>query len=132
MSQKSSLMKTPQCVPWALTSDTGNNQLYGLGDDDVLSGGAGSDKLYGGGGDDTLDGGSGGDLYIGGGGADIFKYTAATDSGSTTAAADRIGDFNSAQGDKIQFTSDGFGASRRSPRAQTTWRSILRVQTLAS
>ena len=48
-------------------------------------------------------------MLSGGSGADIFKYTAATNSGSTTVAADRIGDFSSAQGDKIQLTSDGFG-----------------------
>jgi Ca2+-binding RTX toxin-like protein len=92
-----------------LTGDAGNNQLYGLAGDDKLRGRGGSDKLYGGSGDDTLKGGSGSDLLSGGSGADIFKYTAATNSGSTTAAADRIGDFSSAQGDKIQLTSDGFG-----------------------
>ena len=92
-----------------LTGDAGNNQLYGLAGDDKLRGRGGSDKLYGGSGDDTLNGGRGGDLLSGGSGADIFKYTAAGKSGSTTADADRIGDFSSAQGDKIQLTSDGFG-----------------------
>ena len=92
-----------------LTGDSGNNQLYGLKGDDVLSGAAGSDKLYGGQGSDTLDGGSGSDLLHGGSGADIFKYTAASNSGSTTVSADLIGDFRPPEGDKIQLTSDGFG-----------------------
>ena len=92
-----------------LTGDAGNNQLYGLAGNDLLKGGGGSDKLYGGAGVDTLNGGSGADLLSGGGGADIFKYTATTNTGSTTAAADTINDFSSAQGDKIQLTSDGFG-----------------------
>jgi hypothetical protein len=49
-------------------------------------------------------------LLVGGAGADIFKYVAAGDGATTTAASDFILDFSSSQGDKIQLTSSGFGS----------------------
>lgn len=48
-------------------SDTGNDTLYGDGNDNTLSGNGGDDDLYGGGGDDVLIGGAGADNFYGGG-----------------------------------------------------------------
>jgi hypothetical protein len=48
-------------------------------------------------------------LLVGGAGADIFKYNSIGDGATTTAASDMILDFSSAQGDKIQFRTTGFG-----------------------
>jgi Ca2+-binding RTX toxin-like protein len=86
-----------------------SEQFFGLAGDDVLNGVDQSDKLYGGDGDDTLFGGAGADLLVGGAGADIFKYNSIGDGATTTAASDMILDFSSAQGDKIQFRTTGFG-----------------------
>ena len=58
-----------------ITGDAGNNEMWGLDGDDILSGGAdGLDVLYGGEGDDTLtaSAGSVGDVLIGGAGSDII------------------------------------------------------------
>jgi Ca2+-binding RTX toxin-like protein len=55
--------------------------MFGLGGDDLLSGGAGNDVLAGGAGDDTLDGGAGDDLYVfsPGDGADVIAAQQDTD-----------------------------------------------------
>ena len=71
--------------------------LNGDGAANVLSGGLGIDSLFGNGGNDILIGGPGADNLTGGLGADIFRLT-------DTAAADIIGDFNNAEGDKIDLT----------------------------
>jgi hypothetical protein len=92
-----------------LSGDGTVNQFFGLAGNDVLNGAGESDKLYGGDGADTLYGGAGADLLVGGAGADIFKYVATGDGSTVTATSDLILDFNSAQGDKIQLTSSGFG-----------------------
>ena len=44
------------------------------------------------------------DLLFGNLGADTFDFTVTNASGQTTATADRIADFSSAQGDKIQIS----------------------------
>ena len=76
---------------------TGNalaNVLTGSVGDDVLSGLAGNDTLIGGGGRDVLTGGAGADLFVFGPG----------DSAKSAAGADRITDFVSAQGDRIDLS----------------------------
>ena len=69
-----------------------------------MSGGAGNDTLYGDTGTDVLSGGAGVDQLFGGADRDVFRFTAASDSGTTLATADRIRDFSQAQGDLIDFS----------------------------
>lgn len=105
----------------ALNGDAGNDRLFGgIGndvlngglDDDVLEGGVDNDNLTGSGGNDTLYGedgtdilsGEGGfDTLVGGAGADRFSF-GGFDIGNTLNTADRIVDFSTAQGDKIDLT----------------------------
>ena len=105
----------------ALNGDGGNDRLFGDGGDDVLgggigidvleggadndtlSGGSGVDTLYGQDGDDVLSGGADFDTLVGGLGADRFAF-ASGDTGSTLATADRIVDFSTAQGDRIDLS----------------------------
>jgi Ca2+-binding RTX toxin-like protein len=63
---------------------------------DLVRGGQGNDILDGGSGDDWLSGDRGDDTITGGDGADIFH-------GSQDAGIDRITDFHSDQGDRIQL-----------------------------
>lgn len=103
-----------------LNGDAGNDRLFGgIGDDvlnggadsdvleggsdnDTLAGGSGDDTLYGEDGTDVLTGGAGFDTLVGGLGADRFAF-AAGDS-LTLNTADRIVDFSTAQGDRIDLT----------------------------
>lgn len=86
-----------------LFGDDGDDIVYGnLGDDtcdggtgnDVVRGGQGDDSLSGGGGNDWLAGDKGSDTLSGGAGADIFHTFAG-------AGADRVVDFNLAEGDRV-------------------------------
>lgn len=86
----------PQLVEGSSSHDTlfggvGADQLYGFSGNDTMNGGTGDDVLIGGTGLDTLRGGAG---------ADRFVYQAG-DGGS--GSIDRILDFSSAQGDKIDL-----------------------------
>jgi Ca2+-binding RTX toxin-like protein len=81
----------------------GADVLRGGGGNDVLDGGAGNDFLSGGDGDDILIGGPGSDVMFGGAGANTFVFKAVTDFGPAS-APDLIGDFSSAQGDKIDLS----------------------------
>ena len=56
-----------------------NDQLRGLGGNDILLGGAGDDMIFGNGGDDTIDGGTGKDHLYGGNGDDTIFGGAARD-----------------------------------------------------
>ena len=85
-----------------LKGGAGNDSLYGEGGNDYLSGDMGNDVLSGGDGDDILVGGAGLDSLSGGAGADAFFFTALTD--STSAASDKITDFNWADGDYIDLS----------------------------
>jgi D-alanyl-D-alanine carboxypeptidase len=85
-----------------LQGGTGDDALWGRAGDDVLSGGLGNDVLYGGTGNDRLTGGAGRDVMHGGAGADQFIFTAATDS-ATGWQRDVIRDFRSGL-DKIDLT----------------------------
>nr|WP_294168619.1 hypothetical protein [uncultured Sphingomonas sp.] len=94
----------------------GNDSYDGLGGNDTIRGGAGNDLLRGGSNDDTIFGGQGNDTIIGGThgdnlhggtGADRFVYLEQADSApylGPNSGVDRIHDFNSAQGDKIDLT----------------------------
>jgi Ca2+-binding RTX toxin-like protein len=86
-----------------LFGDEGNDYLYGNEGADTLQGGNGADTLLGGQNNDVLIGGAGNDLLLGdmgndtltgGAGADIF-YTWGR------GGADRVLDFNYAQGDRV-------------------------------
>lgn len=94
----------------------GNDTYDGLAGNDTIRGGAGNDRLkggdnndtiYGGAGNDTIIGGRHGDNLYGGTGADRFVYQDRADSvpfSDTGPGLDRIYDFNSADGDKIDLT----------------------------
>ncbi len=76
------------------------------GGNDILDGGAGNDTLYGEGGNDILVIGLGADIAHGGVGADIFAITL------VDGDADKIMDFNAAEGDTINIADvlEGFDA----------------------
>ena len=77
----------PRTEGVTISGDDSGHQYYGSTFADDISGGAGDDVLSGDAGDDTLTGGAG---------ADRFIY-------STGFGADRIADFNSAEGDTLDF-----------------------------
>lgn len=81
--------------------------LTGTNRADTLRGISGNDSLSGLAGDDILDGGAGRDQLTGGTGADRFRFSAG--SGFGQANADRITDFNRAQGDRIEISRQAFG-----------------------
>ena len=81
--------------------------LTGTNRADTLSGLSGNDTLRGLAGHDILDGGAGRDQLTGGTGADRFRFSAG--SGFGQANADRITDFNRAQGDRIEISRQAFG-----------------------
>lgn len=84
-----------------LFGENGDDEIYGNGGADTIYGGAGDDQLEGGDGNDVLSGGSGRDDLTGDAGADLFRYYLASE--STPASFDRIRDFDSAEGDKIDL-----------------------------
>lgn len=84
-----------------LFGEAGDDEIYGGGGADTLYGGTGDDQLEGGDGNDVLSGGAGRDDLTGDAGADIFRYYLVSE--STPAAFDRIRDFDSAEGDKIDL-----------------------------
>jgi hypothetical protein len=77
------------------------SQLPAAPDGRLLQGTDGDNRLTGGAGDDTLQGGMGADVLVGGEGADIFTFSAFAESPRN--AADRIRDFDGAEGDRISF-----------------------------
>jgi VCBS repeat-containing protein len=76
---------------------------------DTLNGGLANDILLAGNGNDLLVGGQGRDVLRGDGGADRFRYDSAGDGGTTSGEADRILDFNGADGDTIEILLSGAG-----------------------
>jgi serralysin len=82
----------------------GADTLYGGDDNDNLYGHKGNDTLYGDTGDDRLEGGSGRDTMYGGADADTFVWSADTETGLNVFTADRIMDFNAAEGDMIDLS----------------------------
>jgi Ca2+-binding RTX toxin-like protein len=95
---------------------TGNdlaNTITGTSAANTLDGKGGNDTLFGGDGKDILIGGGGVDVLRGELGADRFVFLAASDSGAGSARPDRIADFSSAQGDRIDLSAidaNGSGA----------------------
>ncbi len=87
----------------SINGGDGDDMLYGGADTDSLSGSTGNDTLYGEAGNDFLQGNGGADQLFGGAGADTFQYFSGS-SGTTLATADRIRDFSSAQGDRIDLS----------------------------
>ena len=89
----------------------GNDLIYGNFHDDTIQGGAGNDTIYGGQGNDFLHEQAGmdtnSDLMFGNLGADTFDFSAFSASGQTTATADRIAAFSTAQGDKVEIDVTG-------------------------
>ena len=81
--------------------------LNGTTGADTLRGFGGNDTLIGLAGNDSLDGGTGRDQLTGGAGADRFRFSAG--SGFGQANADRITDFNRAEGDRIEISRQAFG-----------------------
>ena len=79
-----------------ITGNSGNNILNGLGGNDSLIGGAGNDSLIGGAGNDSLWGNQGADTFI-------FNQL--------SEGIDIIKDFQWTEGDTIQISKLGFGAS---------------------
>ncbi|MEH2299064.1 calcium-binding protein [Nostoc sp.] len=79
-----------------IVGDRQDNLLFGNGGNDILSGGSGNDILTGGNGNDTLTGGLG---------ADKFVFT------NVLEGVDIIKDFKAVEGDKIQISQAGFGAT---------------------
>jgi Ca2+-binding RTX toxin-like protein len=79
-----------------LDGEGGNDKLFGRSGNDTLIGGEGNDRLNGGPGDDSLTGGSGADTFV-------FK--------TLLEAVDTIADFNFSEGDKIEISESGFGAT---------------------
>lgn len=82
----------------------GNDTVLGNDGNDTLFGDAGVDILRGGNGDDILIGGAGADQLQGSVGADTFRFLSTADLGLTGATSDRVLDFSSAQGDRIDLT----------------------------
>ena len=90
----------------ALDGSFGADRLIGGAGNDLLNGGYGleGDTLLGGAGNDTLTGAYGRDSETGGLGADWFVLNAYYETGITPTTRDRITDFKSAEGDKIDLT----------------------------
>lgn len=79
-----------------LTGHQGRDRLYGQSGADSLYGGNRNDSLWGGSGSDQLNGGNGNDRLFGGSGADVFVFSV---------GADRVVDFDSTEGDRIDLRS---------------------------
>lgn len=77
-------------------SNLGADTCFGGAGQDWVRGGQADDLLYGGAGDDFMSGDRGSDTLSGGVGADRFNFFVG-------AGIDRITDFNSFEGDRIQF-----------------------------
>ncbi|MCZ8127549.1 MAG: calcium-binding protein [Microcystis sp. LE19-114.1B] len=88
-----------------LIGTAGNDTIIGNIADNSLNGGAGNDSINGGDGVDTLIGGAGNDTLTGGAGADKFRFNFLSEK------VDTIQDFFRPQGDKIEVSASGFGAT---------------------
>ncbi|MFM6512314.1 MAG: calcium-binding protein [Microcystis panniformis] len=92
----------------------GNINATGNGKDNILKGNSGSNVLNGGAGNDTLIGGAGNDTLTGGAGADKFRFNFLSEK------VDTIQDFFWTQGDKIEVSASGFGATSLSQISYNT------------
>ena len=82
-----------------LCGGDGNDRLYGEDGNDVIYGGSGNDRIHGGAGDDLIYAGSGTNVITGGTGADTFGWLR-----NTLGGRDLITDFNTNEGDKLNFS----------------------------
>lgn len=99
-----------------LYGDAGKDQIMGGAGDDYLFGGADNDTLNGAKGDDKLYGGMGLDRLTGGSGADHFYFKGNETGDFTDGLADRITDFNGAEGDRIRLRDvTGFDGNTAAP-----------------
>jgi len=80
----------------SLNGNAGNDTAFGDLGADTVRGGQGDDVISGGAGDDWLSGDRGDDTVSGGAGADVFHSFG-------DAGVDRVTDFNSAEGDRVQL-----------------------------
>ncbi|MFD1343977.1 cadherin-like domain-containing protein [Litorisediminicola beolgyonensis] len=67
------LTQGPDMYPETAGANTGQDEIYGLGGNDVISTGAQNDTVYGGGGDDRIFGGDGSDSLLGDDGDDYIE-----------------------------------------------------------
>ena len=88
-----------------ITGSEAANRIFGEGGSDRLFGMGGRDIIVGGKGADFLDGGASADRLMGGLGADSFYFGSAVE-----ADGDSIADFNSSEGDKLDFSMMANGA----------------------
>ncbi|MEM6398725.1 MAG: calcium-binding protein [Cyanobacteria bacterium P01_D01_bin.116] len=91
-----------------LSGRNGNDSIHGRGGNDNLYGEQGNDLIHGGKGNDNIIGGAGYDNLRGGQGADKFIFL------NKNEGVDTITDFNRYEGDKIQISKYGFGATSTS------------------
>ena len=97
--------------------DQGNDYMSGGSGNDYMSGGSGNDYMYGGSGNDYMSGGSGNDKIVGGYGYDVLYGGSGADKfvfNNKYEGIDTIKDFQWTEGDKIQVSKSGFGASSTS------------------
>lgn len=87
-----------------LRGGDGNDTLRGGVGNDTLNGGAGNDNLFGDAGNDKLIGNAGADRLSGGAGADTFIFHSLSDSTVAAAGRDRVLDFSSAEGDRVDLS----------------------------
>lgn len=94
-----------------ITGQDEEDDLFGGAGDDTLRGLQDNDRLFGEAGDDTLRGGLGDDLLWGGAGADTFILDSAfIDPFGNDFDNDRILDFDSAEGDRIDVSEFGISS----------------------
>ena len=84
-----------------LNGNRGNDNIQGGLGNDFCRGGQGDDLIDGGAGEDVLVGDRDFDILIGGADADYFVLRAEI-AGEDAGQADRIADFNAAEGDRIK------------------------------
>jgi Ca2+-binding RTX toxin-like protein len=89
----------------SLNGGSGADTINGAGGNDTLRGNDGADLIQGGKGNDVLVGGAGNDWLSGDGGSDTISGGAGSDIFHTWrgAGADRVLDFNYAEGDRVQL-----------------------------
>jgi Ca2+-binding RTX toxin-like protein len=93
--------------------------ITGNSTNNSLNGGAGNDSLDGGAGNDILIGGAGNDTLTGGAGADKFRFNFLSEK------VDTIQDFLWPEGDKIEVSQSGFGATSLSQISYNAWTGSL-------
>ncbi|MBO9998251.1 MAG: hypothetical protein J7641_04450 [Cyanobacteria bacterium SID2] len=94
----------------ALRGGENDDLIFGGQDNDVLLGDNGDDLVSGDRGEDTISGSLGFDTLTGGSGADVF-FLSRDGAVSDASLADKLTDFNAAEGDKIAFSAQDLSIS---------------------